>query len=146
MPTNPATKARAPEGGPGLRHAGRASPAIAPAAHAGTKRPATPPGCPLGGAGVAVATTKPHAPETPEAAPLTRDTENCAGARRWRRQQRRLARHVSRPGVGLGLPLARHLIELHGGTLTLRSQQSVGTIAGFTLPPHRLIDPSPAPA
>jgi signal transduction histidine kinase len=45
----------------------------------------------------------------------------------------------SRPGVGLGLPLARHLIELHGGTLTLHSEPEVGTTASFTLPPHRLI-------
>jgi signal transduction histidine kinase len=49
-----------------------------------------------------------------------------------------------RPGVGLGLPLARHLIELHGGTLALSSEPGVGTAASFTLPAHRLINESPA--
>lgn len=45
----------------------------------------------------------------------------------------------SRPGVGLGLPLARHLVELHGGTLTLASEPGIGTTARFTLPARRLI-------
>jgi signal transduction histidine kinase len=52
----------------------------------------------------------------------------------------------SRPGVGLGLPLVRHLVELHGGTLTLRSEAGVGTAASFTLPAHRLIGPRATPA
>ena len=52
----------------------------------------------------------------------------------------------SHPGIGLGLPLARHLAELHGGSLTLRSEQGGGTTAWFTLPVHRLINPSDAPA
>jgi signal transduction histidine kinase len=45
----------------------------------------------------------------------------------------------SRPGVGLGLPLARHLVELHGGTLTLSSERGVGTTARVVLPARRLI-------
>jgi signal transduction histidine kinase len=49
-----------------------------------------------------------------------------------------------RPGVGLGLPLTRHLIELHGGMLTLHSKPGFGTTARFTLPAHRLINGSPA--
>ncbi|MEI7611087.1 MAG: ATP-binding protein, partial [Rhodospirillaceae bacterium] len=37
-------------------------------------------------------------------------------------------------GVGLGLPLAKKLIELHGGTLSLDSKVGVGTEARVTLP------------
>ena len=37
-------------------------------------------------------------------------------------------------GVGLGLPLAKKLIELHGGTLSLDSKVGVGTVARVTLP------------
>jgi len=52
----------------------------------------------------------------------------------------------SHTGIGLGLPLARHMAELHGGTLTLRSHQGGGTTAWFTLPAHRLVISSGAPA
>jgi signal transduction histidine kinase len=42
-------------------------------------------------------------------------------------------------GTGLGLPLAKTLTELHGGTLTLESQPSLGTCVTITLPGARLI-------
>jgi signal transduction histidine kinase len=37
-------------------------------------------------------------------------------------------------GTGLGLPLAKALVEIHGGELSLESQPDVGTTARFTLP------------
>jgi signal transduction histidine kinase len=46
------------------------------------------------------------------------------------------------PGLGLGLPLARHLVELHGGILTLTSEPGVGTLVTVTLPAERLISPA----
>lgn len=48
----------------------------------------------------------------------------------------RLARRYQ--GTGLGLPLSRQLMELHGGTLVLRSEVNVGTTVTLTLPPERL--------
>ena len=42
-------------------------------------------------------------------------------------------------GVGLGLPLAKSLAELHGGELTLESTPGVGTTVRVTFPPERLI-------
>jgi signal transduction histidine kinase len=48
----------------------------------------------------------------------------------------------SRPGVGLGLPLSRHLIELHGGTLSLDSTEGVGTTVTLRLPVGRMMKPS----
>ena len=41
-------------------------------------------------------------------------------------------------GSGLGLAIARWIAELHGGSLTLSSQQGVGTVAQFRIPalPH----------
>ena len=48
----------------------------------------------------------------------------------------------SRPGVGLGLPLSRHLIELHGGTLSLNSTQGLGTTVTMRLPANRIMRPS----
>ena len=38
------------------------------------------------------------------------------------------------PGVGLGLALCKHLVELHGGTMWLKSEQGKGNTFAFTLP------------
>ncbi|MBF0393510.1 MAG: PAS domain S-box protein [Alphaproteobacteria bacterium] len=48
--------------------------------------------------------------------------------------------HVAREaaGAGLGLPLAKHLIELHGGRLEIASQIGVGTTVSLWFPPSRL--------
>jgi signal transduction histidine kinase len=48
-----------------------------------------------------------------------------------------VARHQQ--GAGLGLPLSRQLMELHGGMLTLQSVVSVGTIATAMLPASRVL-------
>ena len=45
-------------------------------------------------------------------------------------------------GTGLGLPLARHLCELHGGTLAIQSILGEGTTATMQLPGNRLIGSS----
>ena len=42
-------------------------------------------------------------------------------------------------GTGLGLPLARELVTLHGGTLTLASELSVGTTVTFVMPAERIV-------
>ncbi len=42
-------------------------------------------------------------------------------------------------GTGLGLPLARRLIDLHGGTLTLESELGAGTTITVRFPAERLI-------
>lgn len=42
-------------------------------------------------------------------------------------------------GTGLGLPLARQLTELHGGTLTLDSAVNEGTVVTITLPASRIV-------
>jgi len=41
--------------------------------------------------------------------------------------------------VGLGLPLAKALVELHGGSLDLQSKVGVGTSVTVRLPAHRVI-------
>ncbi len=45
-------------------------------------------------------------------------------------------------GTGLGLPLAKHLVELHGGTFTIESQINVGTTVTFMLPRDRIVMPA----
>ena len=50
----------------------------------------------------------------------------------------------ARPGVGLGLPLAHHLVQLHGGTLTLRSRYGRGTTVTILLPAWRMLPDSTA--
>jgi len=42
-------------------------------------------------------------------------------------------------GIGLGLPLTRSMVELHGGTLALDSQTGVGTVATLTFPAARCV-------
>src|SRR5690606_150174 len=42
-------------------------------------------------------------------------------------------------GAGLGLPIAKSLIELHGGTFALKSKVRVGTEVIVTLPPERVM-------
>ncbi len=54
-------------------------------------------------------------------------------------------------GAGLGLPIAKSLVDLHGGTFTLKSKLRVGTELIVTFPPERvmaalapLAEPAPA--
>ncbi len=54
-------------------------------------------------------------------------------------------------GAGLGLPIAKSLVDLHGGTFTLKSKLRVGTEVIVALPPERIMaalaplsEPSPA--
>lgn len=49
-------------------------------------------------------------------------------------------------GTGLGLPIARHLAELHGGRLELTSRKGDGTCATVILPPERAMHAAQASA
>jgi two-component system cell cycle sensor histidine kinase PleC len=42
-------------------------------------------------------------------------------------------------GAGLGLPIAKSLIDMHGGTFTLKSTLRVGTEVIVTYPPERVM-------
>ena len=42
-------------------------------------------------------------------------------------------------GTGLGLPLSRHLVELHGGRLAIASEAGAGTTVTAIFPPERLV-------
>ena len=42
-------------------------------------------------------------------------------------------------GTGLGLPIAKNLIDLHGGTFTLKSKLREGTEVVVTFPPERVM-------
>ena len=42
-------------------------------------------------------------------------------------------------GAGLGLPIAKSLVDLHGGTFTLRSKLRIGTEVLVTFPPERVM-------
>jgi signal transduction histidine kinase len=42
-------------------------------------------------------------------------------------------------GTGLGLPLAKRLIELHGGRMTIESAPGRGTTVRVTVPPERVV-------
>lgn len=43
-------------------------------------------------------------------------------------------------GSGLGLPIVKGLVEMHGGVFTLKSKLRVGTEVSFTIPPVRVMD------
>jgi signal transduction histidine kinase len=49
------------------------------------------------------------------------------------------------PGTGLGLPLVKAMIELHGGVLELTSTLGVGTQATMVFPPERVRSPAANP-
>ena len=42
-------------------------------------------------------------------------------------------------GTGLGLPIAKNLVDLHGGSFTLRSKLRVGTEVLVTFQPERVM-------
>jgi signal transduction histidine kinase len=65
----------------------------------------------------------------PEEIPLALETFRQVDGGLTRRQQ----------GTGLGLPLARTLVELHGGTLAIASAPGKGTVVTVTLPRERVI-------
>jgi two-component system cell cycle sensor histidine kinase PleC len=53
-------------------------------------------------------------------------------------------------GAGLGLPIAKNLVDLHGGTFTFKSKLRIGTEVLVTFPPERvmaalppIVEPSP---
>jgi signal transduction histidine kinase len=45
-------------------------------------------------------------------------------------------------GTGLGLPIAKHLVELHGGTLAIESALGVGTTVSVFIPATRYVERS----
>ncbi len=50
-------------------------------------------------------------------------------------------------GAGLGLPIVKSIIDLHGGTFTLKSKLHEGTEVIVTFPPERVVSaPEPIPA
>ncbi len=51
-----------------------------------------------------------------------------------------------RKGTGLGLPLAKGLTEVHGGTLEIESKPGVGTSITVTFPKARVLDNGKAPS
>jgi two-component system, cell cycle sensor histidine kinase PleC len=48
-------------------------------------------------------------------------------------------------GIGLGLPLARQLADLHGGSLSIESMPGLGTKVRFRLPASRVVIAAEAP-
>jgi PAS domain S-box-containing protein len=49
-------------------------------------------------------------------------------------------------GTGLGLPIAKQLMDLHGGSLRIESARGVGTTVTILLPASRIIHPNEAEA
>ena len=52
-----------------------------------------------------------------------------------------LAHQTAEGGTGLGLPIVKNLIELHGGQFQLRSELRKGTEAIVYVPPQRVLQP-----
>ena len=54
-----------------------------------------------------------------------------------------LAQKTAEEGTGLGLPIVKGLVELHGGTFTLKSKIREGTEVTVVFPPERTMDALP---
>jgi two-component system cell cycle sensor histidine kinase PleC len=50
-----------------------------------------------------------------------------------------LAREKAKEGAGLGLPIVQGLMQLHGGSLTIKSKLRIGTQAIFQFPASRIV-------
>jgi signal transduction histidine kinase len=74
-----------------------------------------------------------------EAVVTVRDTGSGMGSEELARIFDRFYRSPDSPGSGLGLPIARDLVEAHGGAMTATSEVGLGTTVRFTLP---LISPA----
>jgi PAS domain S-box-containing protein len=48
-------------------------------------------------------------------------------------------------GTGLGLPITRHFVEMHGGTITVESELGVGSTFRIRLPIHAQAEPGDEP-
>jgi two-component system, cell cycle sensor histidine kinase PleC len=57
-----------------------------------------------------------------------------------------LAIKAAEQGTGLGLPIVKGFVELHGGSFQIKSKPREGTDAIVTFPPARVIDALPAVA
>ncbi|MBX9591029.1 MAG: HAMP domain-containing histidine kinase [Hyphomonadaceae bacterium] len=77
---------------------------------------------PDGGAAVSIRDTGVGMTREEIAVALTPFAQVDAGLARWRE------------GAGLGLPIAKALVQLHGGMLEIRSAKSLGTEVAVTLP------------
>jgi two-component system cell cycle sensor histidine kinase PleC len=55
-----------------------------------------------------------------------------------------LALKTAEQGTGLGLPIVKGLVELHGGVFNLNSRLRIGTEVTFTIPAERVMDTLPA--
>lgn len=52
--------------------------------------------------------------------------------------------HENERGTGLGLPLSKSLVEMHGGSFTISSDLGAGTEVRFALPAHRAVYRQPS--
>ena len=48
-------------------------------------------------------------------------------------------RNAEKQGTGLGLPLAKAMVEMHGGDFSIDSDLGKGTIVSFSLPSSRVL-------
>jgi two-component system, cell cycle sensor histidine kinase PleC len=55
-----------------------------------------------------------------------------------------LALKTAEQGTGLGLPIVKGLVDLHGGSFVLNSRVRIGTEVTFTIPAERVMDTLPA--
>jgi two-component system sensor histidine kinase BaeS len=75
-----------------------------------------------------------------EASVTVRDTGTGMEADALEHAFDRFYRSPSSTGSGLGLPIARNLVEAHGGAITIESRPGSGTTVQFSLPLARLDD------